>query len=405
MKSTYDRPESVEKSPLPAHSIRPSFLTIIGVVSLALIPLLAVAELKAVATFDQDVQAFAISQNNQIVYAVQRMKRIKKLVVEHDDFWVGTPDGKKRKIIDGDKFSPVPLEPEEQPPADEDDKGKKKAPLPHQHSYQVDSLRWSPDSSRIVVKMDTSEMAQPLGTAVQQLDEQQTVRPNTILYLMDADGREIPIQGSKTSTLSEAYNADWLSDGQTLVYLSKTTAGLSQINAMRPADGKSHVLFEGFTFTALIWDTKRNQAFAIEQNIRGVGAPKIMQLDLKAERVTELGSVDEYAGFLAISPSAKKIAFFKNGDTLEVRDVVGSAKPVQVRVAIGDFQWAHDEKHLLLKRGEAQKSGDLVWVGIYDGEFQPFFHGLEFHAFAISPDGETVAVTEPGKRALVLYHF
>jgi hypothetical protein len=366
------------------------------------VPVLGLAEIKQGAVFDQDVQAFAISQDNHVVYAVERMKRIKKLIVEHDDFWVGDVDGKKRKIIDGDKFTPVPFSPDEEP---SDPGDSKHPPLPHQHSYQVDTLTWSPDSKRIVVKMDTSELAQPRGSIVQQLDEQQTVRPNTILYLMDADGREISISGSKTATLSDAFNAAWLADGQTLVYLSKTDGGLSQINALRPADGKKRVLFEGFTFAAVAWDTKRNQAFAVEQNTRLVGAPKIMQLDLVAERVTELGSVEEYAGFLTVAPSAKKIAYFKDGDTLEVRDVVGKAKPVVVRVAIGEFQWARDEQHILLKRGQPQQSNNLVWVGVYNGTFEPFFHGLEFHSFAIAPDGETVGVTEPGKRALVMYRL
>jgi hypothetical protein len=374
----------------------------LAVVCVLAIPVLGLSEVKQVAVFDQDVQAFAISQDNHVVYAVERMKRIKKLIVEHDDFWVGDVDGKKRKIIDGDKFTPVPFAPDEEP---SDPGDSKHPPLPHQHSYQVDTLTWSPDSKRIVVKMDTSELAQPRGSIVQQLDEQQTVRPNTILYLMDADGREISISGSKTATLSDAFNAAWLADGQTLVYLSKTDGGLSQINALRPADGKKRVLFEGFTFAAVAWDTKRNQAFAIEQNTRLVGPPKIMQLDLTAERVTELGSVEEYAGFLTVAPSAKKIAYFKDGDTLEVRDVVGSARPVVVRVAIGEFQWARDEQHILLKRGQPQQSNNLVWVGVYSGAFEPFFHGLEFHSFAIAPDGATVGVTEPGKRSLVMYRL
>jgi hypothetical protein len=76
-----------------------------------------------------------------------------------------------------------------------------------------------------------------------------------------------------------------------------------------------------------------------------------------------------------------------------------------VRVAIGQFQWDRSEQRVLLKRGEPQRSGDLVWVGLYNGQFEPFFHGLEFHNFAIAPDGGTAAVTEPGKRALVLYRF
>jgi hypothetical protein len=400
----------------PVHSVhrdaRHFPLVFFAALSLVALPLIALADLKPVATFDQDVQAFAISQDNHIIYAVQRMKRVKKIIVEHDDFWVGDIDGKRKKIIDGDKFNPAPGSEEDVPPAeaaDEQDdkakKGKKHAPIPPQHSYQVDSLTWSPDSRRIVVKMDTSLMAQPQGTVVQQLDEQQTVRPNTLLYLMDAEGRQIQIQGSKTSTLADAFNADWLADGATLVYLSKTSGNFSQMNSLRPSDGKTRVLFEGHTFSAVSWDTKRNQAFAIEESTQAVAPPKIVQLDLANEKRKELAPLEEYAGFLTISPSARKIAYFRNGDTLEVREVVNPEKTIQVRVAIGQFQWDRSEQRVLLKRGEPQKSGDLVWVGLYNGQFEPFFHGLEFHNFAIAPDGGTAAVTEPGKRALVLYRF
>jgi len=246
-------------------------------------------------------------------------------------------------------------------------------------------------------------MAQPLGSVVQQLDEQQTVRPNTILYLMDADGRDIPIAGSKTPTIADAFNAAWLADGNTLVYMSKTTGGFAQMMAMRPADGKSHVLFDGHVFTAVTWDTKRNQAFALEENTRVVGPPKIVQLDLVAGARKEIVAVDEYAGFLSISPSAKKIAYFKDGDTLEVRELAKPTKVTQVRVAIGEFQWSRDEQKVLLKRGEPSKSADLVWVGLYNNAFDPFFHGLEFHEFEIAPDGKTIAVTQPGRRDLTIY--
>jgi hypothetical protein len=410
----------------------------------SILPLLAQSSVKPLATIEADVQAFAIAPDNQIAYAVQRMKRIKKLTVEHDDFWVASIDGKKRKIIDGDKFTPQPFETPEPTISSSDSAGpqipgssssssssssgsssssddssdekpakgkkgpkekKEKAPLPPQHSYQVDTITWSPDSKRIVVKMDTSNMAQPQGSIVQQLDEQQTVRPNTILYLMDSEGRDIPITGSKTPTLPDAFNAAWLADGVTLVYMSRTTGGTAQMMAMRPSDGKSRVLFDGHLFTAVSWDTKRNQAFALEENTRVVGPPKIVQLDLLGGARKELAPVDEYAGFLSISPSAKKIAYFKDGDTLEVRDIANPTKVTQVRVAIGEFHWSHDEQRVLLKRGEPSKSADLVWVGLYNNSFEPFFHGLEFHEFQIAPDGETIAVTEPGRRDLTVYRF
>jgi hypothetical protein len=441
---TQHSPE-ISNSPAPAKHkgvVVAAMLIGAGGLLASILPLLGQSSVKPLATIEADVQAFAIAPDNQIAYAVQRMKRIKKLTVEHDDFWVATIDGKKRKIIDGDKFTPQPFEtPEPDLTADSagpqipgstsssssssssssgsDDRSdekpakgqkgpkekKEKAPLPPQHSYQVDTITWSPDSKRLVIKMDTSNMAQPQGSIVQQLDEQQTVRPNTILYLMDAEGRDIPITGSKTPTLADAFNAAWLADGVTLVYMNRTTGGAAQMMTLRPSEGKSRVLFDGHLFTAVSWDTKRNQAFALEENTRVVGPPKIVQLDLVGGARKELAAVDEYAGFLSISPSAKKIAYFKDGDTLEVRDLANGGKVTQVRVAIGEFQWSHDEQRVLLKRGEPAKSADLVWVGLYNNAFDPFFHGLEFHEFEIAPDGQTIAVTEPGRRDLTVYRF
>ena len=58
---------------------------------------------------------------------------------------------------------------------------------------------------------------------------------------------------------------------------------------------------------------------------------------------------------------------------------------------------------MLLKRGPADKSGELIWVGLYDGTFVPALHGLEYHDFQISPNGESIAVTQPGKEVLRVY--
>ncbi len=123
------------------------------------LPLIALADMKQVATFDQDVQAFAISQDNQIVYAVQRMKRVKKIIVEHDDFWVGTIDGKTaERLLTATSSIPrqAPRKNQQPPPSDDSDKKGNIRRFRRQHSYQVDSLTWSPDSRRIAVKMDTS---------------------------------------------------------------------------------------------------------------------------------------------------------------------------------------------------------------------------------------------------------
>jgi hypothetical protein len=123
------------------------------------------------------------------------------------------------------------------------------------------------------------------------------------------------------------------------------------------------------------------------------------------ESVREIARIDAYQGELSLSPSGKKVGFFEDGDTLEVRDLANPSKAIRVRAGFGRFQWSRDETRILLKRGPPEKSNDLVWVGLYDESFVPALHGLLFHAFSIAPDGESVAVTEPGKGVLKLYRL
>jgi dipeptidyl aminopeptidase/acylaminoacyl peptidase len=314
------------------------------------IPLFSYGQGKALVRIDEDVQSFAMGPDNRIVYAVQHIRRVKKVRLERDDIWISSPEGKQKKIVDGEKMFADPL-----------------------LNYQVQSLAWSPDGHRIAVMMQTAEMVQPKGTKDQQLDEEQTQAPRGLVavYLMDDEGHHIPIQG---------------------------------MNSLVPSVGKSKPLFEGHTFAALAWDTKKNQAFAIEESTKVLTSPMLVRLDLANETRTAIVPVDEYVGDFAVSPSGKKAGYFRDGDTLEVRDLANpTAKPVQMKVAIGVFQWGHDDKRVLLKRGDPQKSGILTWVGVYDGRFEPLLHDLVFHDFQLSQDGESVAVTEPGKRSLLVY--
>lgn len=376
MKSPIDSPQ-----PTRVHrtTVAPVAYTVLALA--VFVPVFTLAQSKPLMTIEEDVQAFAISPSNAIVFATQRIKRIKKALVEHDDFWTADDGGHKKKIVDGEKFMP-------------DDR---------QLSYQVESLVWSPDSRRIVVKMDTSEIAQPQGTVVMQLDTQQSVRPNTVLYLMDSEGHEITVQGSKSRFVEGAYNGAWSADGSTLLYMSKPNGNFGEMASLRPSDGKTTALFPNHHFRAVVWDTKRDHAFGIEESLTRLGLPKLERLDISTQGIAELFPVEEFAGYLSVSPSGNKIGFFRDGDTLEVHDLTSKQKPVQVRVAIGEFQWSKDELSVLLKRGDPQQSSDLLWVGLYSGQFDPFFHSLEYHQFQIAPDGQTIAVTQPGRRALSLF--
>jgi hypothetical protein len=327
------------------------------------------AQEKPVLTMEHDCQTFAIANNNKIVCSVPRLKRIKKIIITRDDVWLATPNGHEKQIVEGEKFMPVP------PPS----------------SYTVDLLAWSPDGGRLAMNMTTqrpSSEDEPAGGA-------------KVIALLDDDGHEIKVEGSKTRFIENATNGTWLADDATVVYL--TGIGPYQIVRVRPSDGRTTPLFAGHTFDAVAWDAKNNRAFALGQNLSVLGRLALVELDLLRETVREVARVDMYQGELSVSPSGKKIAFFEDGDTLEVRDLANPSKPIRVRAGYGRYQWSRDEKRVLLKRGPVDKSNDLVWVGLYDESFVPALHDLEFHAFAIAPDGGSLAVTQPGKGVLKVY--
>ena len=219
--------------------------------------------------------------------------------------------------------------------------------------------------------------------------------------LLSADGQEIKVAGSKTRFIEGAANATWLADGNTIVYL--TGGGPFTITRVRPDDGKATDLFEGHVFDTVIWDAKRNRAFAIGNNLSLHGGQALVELDLLHETVREVARLEDYQGSLSLSPSGQKIGYFEDGDTIDVLDTSGQSKPLRVRTGFGRFGWSRDERRVLLKRGPAEKSNILTWVGLYDDSFASILHGLEFHDFQIAPDGETIAVTDPGKRILKVY--
>jgi hypothetical protein len=86
-------------------------------------------------------------------------------------------------------------------------------------------------------------------------------------------------------------------------------------------------------------------------------------------------------------------------------------------VAVGTLAWSGDETRVLVKRGTAARTSDLVWVplpaltNIAGGATpapvevlpQSILHDLEFRQFDISADGKLLAVVEPGKRNLLVY--
>jgi hypothetical protein len=339
---------------------------------------------------NDDCQVFDIASNNSIVYAVPHLKRIRRLVLERDDISVAIPPGKTRQIVDADKFLPPT------PPA----------------GFVVNSLSWSPDGRRIAVSLTLQQAPAGFTMDKKQAKKQGNMDDNDqntpilprgggkAIALLEEDGREIKVANSKTQFIEGGVDATWLADGKTAVYL--TGGPPWSISRVQPDDGKTSVLFEGHKFDAVVWDAKRDQAFAIgDLSLRG--QQTLVKLDLLHEFVTEIARVKNYQGSLTVSPSGDKVGYFVDGDTVEVIDVLHPDQPLQMRVGYGRFGWGREERHILLKRGPEERSNILLWVGLYDGTFKSVLHGLVYHDFEIAPDGQTLAITDPGKRVLKVY--
>jgi hypothetical protein len=106
---------------------------------------------------------------------------------------------------------------------------------------------------------------------------------------------------------------------------------------------------------------------------------------------------------LTVSPSGRRVGYFRDGDYLEIRDITPNSKPLSLRVGYGRFEWSPDERYILLKRGPETRSGNMVWISIPGGDFTPAMHDLVFRDFHISPDGHWIGLMEVGKRIVKIY--
>jgi len=367
---------------------------------------------------DEDISRFAFSGGGRIAYATRHIFSVKKIRLQRDDIWIAEADGKRRRILLGEKFV------------------RGNGPF----SYTVRGLRWSTDGAKLAVEMETSEMFNDAGDT----------REGVMTLLLDDAGREIVIPGAD-STIPGATNAAWMADGVSVAYLTEqgrangqapvATAGKSSLdrapldeapsnppakkapdklftmNRVKPFAEGASALFQGHVFSVLVWNTKQDGGAAIEREAGATGSPRLVMLDPVRETSRVLGTLAGYAGGLTISPSGKKVAYWIDNEQLEVRDLEIPNRMARVRVALGTLAWSGDETRVLVKRGPALRSGGLVWVtlpplvAVAAGAVpataevlpQSILHELEFRQFEISPDGRFLGVIEPGKRNLIVY--
>ncbi|HXW54473.1 MAG TPA: hypothetical protein VEJ67_01905 [Candidatus Cybelea sp.] len=358
---------------------------------LVLTPTPLFAQGKPEGSVGADASNFAVSQNNRLVFSVPHLKRIKKTVIERDTIAIADFRGREKPIVDPDKFMPAP------PPV----------------SYVVSQLDWSPDGRHIAATMTVipSEVGEREDDDSDSREDQrdreasQKLRlpPNgtRVVCLLDDDGHEVRVAGSKTRFIEQASQGAWLADNQTAVYLSGV--GPYKIVRVNPYSGNTSTLFEGKIFDSVAWDPPRNQAFVVGRSLSISGRTALVELDLMRETVRELARLPEFQGQLTVSASGRKVGYFVDGDTIEVRDVANPENAVRVQTGPGKFEFSPDDRRILLKRGPADKSGDLVWVGLGDNSWVPILHDLEFHDFQIAPDGNALVVIDPGKGMLRVY--
>ena len=343
---------------------------------------------KPVTNIDEEVTAFAYAPNGNIVFSVRRMFKTKKYDLQRDDIWLLDSSGKRKRLLEGQKFT-------------RDEK---------LFTYQVESFTWSPNAHIIAVQLFTTTMDPDAGAR----------EDAPALLLLDDSGRELRPNG-KDPLVMEARNPLWLRDNQTLVYLTNedTPQGLYSMQFMNVSSGPAGKAFEGRTFEGASRISGSNTAIAVERAPHFEGPPRLQRLDLLSQDDREVATLDAYAGGVVVSPSGTRAAYFLDKEVLEIRDLTAPVRVARLRIGLGVLQWSADESRLYLKRTIEKKSADLVTfqvpelraypphaeIPVLEPEPRMLLHGLTVREYSLSPDGRFLGIVLPGKRNLQIFSF
>jgi hypothetical protein len=341
---------------------------------------------KPLQSIDEEITAFAFAPDGRIVYSCYRRLKTKLYDLEHDDIWLQDASGKRRRLLEGQKFT------------------RGNQPF----SYMVDSFRWSPNGHLILAQLSTMTVVDDSGKTE---DSFQTL-------ILDDSGREVRI-AKGDNFIRDAANAAFLPDNNTIAYLAPAAKPLPlfSIKTTNLSSGSFPSPHEDRTFRDVAWLPRMNFAIAVEQDRSLSGPPRLQSLDVLSDSDKELATLEGYEGGLTVSPDGTKAAYFIDREVLEVRSLSGPNRLARVRVGLGVLRWAPDESRIFLKRALEKKSGDIVWfslpalapaspgqeIPVSQPQPIPVFHGISFREFAISPDGRFFAVVVPGKRNLLVF--
>jgi hypothetical protein len=343
---------------------------------------------KPVTNIDEEVTAFAYAPNGNIVFSVRRMFKTKKYDLQRDDIWLLESNGKRKRLIEGQKFS-------------HEDK---------LFTYQVESFTWSPNAHIIAVQLFTTTMDPDAGAR----------EDAPALILLEDSGRELHPSG-KDPLVMQAQNPLWLRDNQTLLYLTNedTPQGLYAMQYLNVSSGPAGKAFEGRTFEGASRISGSNAALAVERSPHFDGPARLQRLDLLSQEDREVATLDAYAGGILVSPSGTRVAYFIDKEVLEIRDLTAPVRIARLRIGLGVLQWSADESQIYLKRTLEKKSADLVTfrvpelraypshseIPVLEPEPRMLLHGLTVREYSLSPDGRFLGVVLPGKRNLQIFSF
>lgn len=341
---------------------------------------------KPLKTIDEEVTAFSFAPDGRVVYSVRRLFKAKKYDMQRDDIWLQETSGKRRRLLNGEKFI------------------RGAGPF----TYMVDSFRWSPSGHMVLAQLFTTSI----------VDDSDRRQDAWITVVLEDNGKEVHI-GTGDNVIEDASNAFWLEDNSTIIYFvevlkPKILFSFKYVSLIGAPPG---LVFEGRTFLDASPLPRGNVAITAERDRNLSGPPRLQRMDLLSQDDHELATLGDFSGGLSVSPSGTRAAYYLDKEVLEVRDLNDPRKVAHLRIGLGSFQWAAGEKRILLKHAPEKKAGDLAWVDIPPllapaagkqpavAEPTPvsILHGLAYRDFALSPDGRLLAVVPPGKHNLVIY--
>lgn len=371
-------------------NIRPFFKTLIATLIIAIMTSAALVRAQQPptprVTIDDDCTALAYAPDGRLAYATRHVFNLQKFQVQRDDIWILEKDGRRRKILNGEKMV----------------RGAEA------FSYTITRLRWSPDATRVAAELVT--------TQVNAKGEEVT---GNLLLFVNQEGKDVKIADGDNA-VPGAIDGTWLAGNGKLAYLTETVKPnlMFSITTIESPGGRVFPLFDRHSFAALSWNAKLGTAVAIEKNLSDASVTRLVELNLLSEDYRRLAALDSYIGGLSFSPSGTKVALFRDINTLEIRDMTDPTLVARVHVDYGAINWAPDEKSILVKRGLERQEGDLVWVQLptlaADPESGPaapatppapipILNGQKFRDFALAPDGHSVAVILLGKHNLQIF--